>query len=400
MGKGGSSCNDRPNLSLDTPGEIALQLPQEKSGFKITERGDLTLVVPSKLKHEWEEHERPYRSVILDKNGKVVSSGFPKFGNLGEPSFVDHQAILNTALESDKEIWMTEKFDGSLAIRSVIDGKVVFRTRGTFDGGPFAEPMRRIAEERYPALLDPKMEPDKSLLFEFVSPDPEFRIVIRYEQDDLVLLGSVDHDDLALANRKEIETLAEAYNLNMVNTTTLPNDIDALVEQVSEWEDREGVVVRCNEGQVLIKVKALPYLALHRLQSHLTAKNIRQHCEAHGVQKVEDFQKIIFDMGGDWEMVKDAGPLVEQYLEGKRQSTAELHALTDRTNAAKRQYPDRKSFAVEFARHLESHERGIAFLLLDGKNEQAASAMDKITLDNCFAQAEVEDEVRSELLDA
>lgn len=93
---------------------VRLPLPSEEQGFNIVSRDGLSLIFPRKdMKRQgkdWQEDERPYRSVIVDEDGYVRSIGLPKFYNVGEHEGDTER--LAAALEAGREVWLTEKVDG------------------------------------------------------------------------------------------------------------------------------------------------------------------------------------------------------------------------------------------------------------------------------------------------
>jgi len=129
---------------------IRLPLPRPDQMLCVRDLGDgRSMILPTKEKLEWEVAERPYRSVIVDTAGYVLSTGFAKFGNHGEPCFADADRALDRAIADGSAVLVAEKLDGIQAVRSVIDGVVIFRTRASADGSVFAEHMRAVAAERY-----------------------------------------------------------------------------------------------------------------------------------------------------------------------------------------------------------------------------------------------------------
>ncbi len=288
----------------------ALEVPGPDRGFEHTwsEDGTRLLVVPTKTgkRHhsEWPEEERPFRSLMLDpRAGRALSVGFPKFFNYGEAE--EDTELLEATLASDEPVWFTGKIDGSLVIRSVIDGEVHMRTRGMQGLGEFAELAERVVAEKLPILADPDFEPDASLLLELVSPD--FRLVIDYPEDGMTLVGAVDHATLRLWDVPELQRLGTENGIPVAEMVELPRDPEALTDVVRAWRDREGVVASCAEGQVLVKVKASEYLARHRLRFAVSARIIREICIERDVRSLEDFGKFLEEQNADWELSPTRG---------------------------------------------------------------------------------------------
>ena len=265
----------------------------DKSEFKTVEDEGLTLVFPKKNKWDWTREERWLRSVVVDAKGRIVSTGWPKFGNYGE--FQNDTRRLNEALASDAPVRFTHKEDGSLCIRDIVNGRVMMRTRGTMFGGQqdedgtpsFGDRFCAVAEKKYPRLIDPAwFDAGISLLFEYVAPGNQ--VVVRYPEDDLILIGMLVHEPRGPKGRPmrpfivpwgEMAEFARKEELNLVSLKELPSTPAALLEEVKDWRT-EGVVVRCpdpdtgNEDQILVKVKSAWYLANHRMKHSMNYQRI------------------------------------------------------------------------------------------------------------------------------
>lgn len=380
---------------------LSFSLPEQERGFSHFQLDDLVLVIPRMgakfAAADWPPEERPYRSLILDTTSEqAVSAGFPKFGNYGE--FADDTAALEAALAGEEEVWFTAKMDGSLAIRSVIAGEVVFRTRGTFDGGPHGPAMRAVAAARYPLLLDPQFEPERSLLFEFVSPD--FWIVLPYPEDDLILLGAIEHASLRQADLPELKELATVNGLHLIETYTLPREPTELLATINAWRGKEGIVARCASGQVLVKIKAAQYLQLHRLRFGLTARVVREICLEIDIQQESDFERYLAEQGGDWEIAQEARPLVAIFLHARARAHFRFESLkTEIPGRIEAVGGSKKRFALEFALALPAAEKAAAFSLFDGEPEQAYRGLERAALNEDFLAAETADAEAERLVD-
>jgi hypothetical protein len=353
-----------------------------KDDFIQQRRGNLILIGPSKTKHTWARDERVYRSLIVTDDGRVVSSGFPKFGNFREPGFGDCDRTLIEALENNGRVYVTEKLDGTLCIRSVVNGEVMLRTRMTFDGGEYGPRMRAVAQEKYPKLLDPgfpKEFANHSLLFEYVSNLPEFANVIRYPEEDLILIGIVNHQTLQVEPWQATKKFADKHGFKVPPTYPVPRRVDELVYMVSKWNDKEGVVVRAEyEGSAMVKIKSPAYLALHRIRHKFTRASIFRMCEEWQVMKHEDFWQR-FDSNAliDWELRAAINDVLDSYFSlgalAKRLAADLLHNV----DILRLSGVDRKTFAVEYASKADPVTRKALFLLWDEKLNDAVQLLKK-----------------------
>lgn len=350
----------------------------DRKSFYIQEMDDYTFIHPKQNKWDWSEDELLLRSTAVDRQGLVVSSGWPKFFNAGERPAND--AHLDAALNNGEEVFFTEKLDGTLIIRSVLpDGRVIFRTRGTWDGGDFGALARSIATTRYPALLDPTLMPDWSLLFEYVG--PANLIVIAYSQEELWFLGAIRHADAHLMPVDQAQAFAREYGLRCVPLIELPRNLKGLQQAVRDWSDREGVVVRLHRGQLLIKLKSARYLALHAMRANMSYALIVEYARGAEVKTDEELEAGLRELGYDYELCQIAKGHFRSYLEHLARSEAawataqQLHAdflaqANDPATPPADERERRKRFAMQ-ATSQRDPLRAVLFALYDARPERA-----------------------------
>jgi hypothetical protein len=358
---------------------MSLTVPGREAGFRHVRCQWGTLVLPTANKHHFHDSERWFRSMIVSDHGQVLSVGFPKFGNKGEPLSAEAERVIAQQLPSG-DVWITDKVDGSLMIRSVIDGQVVLRTRGTADGGPMRQALWRAASQ-YPKLSDPAWEPGRSLLFEFVSPDPKLRVVVRYSAEDVTLLGAVDHATLRLDDQASLTDLAASADVPLVRTALVGSTMKELERTVRDWEGREGVVVRSADGQHLLKIKSASYLVAHRLRANLSVDAIRTLCVREDISDLDGFLELMRRGGADWEILRDARPVAQAVVDARvraRERTAELDGEVDMACITA---GSPKAAAAQLREQLPPEEHQAALLLLDGRYQAARSALESTLLD-------------------
>lgn len=368
----------------------ALAAKLKNKGFMVKEQkeGGYLLVHPSRGKYDWEADELPFRSVVLDgATGRLLSSGWPKFFNQGE--WPDHDAAIAAELESGQAV-ITHKHDGSLIIRSVLpSGRILFRTRDTFDGGKFAPLAEAVARARYPALLDPTVWPHGSLLFEYVGAGNQ--IVVRYEgDDDLVLLGAAIHGDTTVTylSYEALGDVASINGLHLVETYDwAAGAVAGVLSLVQEWDKAEGVVVRSRDGQTLLKVKSAWYFAQHALRWHVNLESIARFCIDGGITDEPTFLEKLTANGWDYETAVTAVGYFREYqtrraqtneIKGKAQAfLAAFDAETSGTFADERER--RKAFASRVFHPAAGEEvrdlRPYLFLTYDSKNDKMEATL-------------------------
>ena len=278
---------DRPYIVIQKRRkQRKLEVP---AGFALRQQGSLTLTLPDKQRGLWPQPQRIFRSLIYDRRHQVVSCSLPKFFlQQQDPEYrAEAERLLGAGTGAGAGLQATVKYDGSLLIRSVIRGQVVFRTRSSFDGQHYQQLAEVVAAERYPILLDPDFAAQCSLHFEFVS--PKQRIIINYSQPDLVLLGAVDHQTLRLAEYAELEDLSQQFRLRLTEAwplEQLPKDIQALQELIDQNLEIEGLVLRWAPGR-LLKVKSTRYELAQEQRYQLHPRKIYRLCRDKNIQSPE-----------------------------------------------------------------------------------------------------------------
>ncbi len=357
----------------------------DRKEFNIQSKGNIHLVSPKRNKWDWTEEEKWMRSIIVDDNGYIKSCSFPKFGNYGE--FKDDSLKLDRALESGDTVRFSHKEDGSLCIRSVIDGKVVLRTRGTIDGGfgfeerpSFNSLFTETAEAKYPIILNPNWMSDVTLLFEYVS--PKNQIVIKYEEADLVFIGVVEHFNPKLWVWQELIDLANKFSLNLVKLYTLPKTPKDIIEEINTWHV-EGVVARINNDQTLVKIKSSYYFAQHRMRFSLNYSTLYEIVSSFNIKNEEDLVNFFRKKGYDWELVESAKNIFSEIQESRKLANSLLEEAKIKYNNLIKQLDGEygeKEHRKNFAQKATQEKQIIKTLmfLLYSKNKN--SIHDKISL--------------------
>lgn len=311
---------------------------QQKPDFTVDERDGRLLIKPVKIKHTWTKDELCLRSLLTDKDGVVLSAGFPKFMNWGENAAED--AITSNLLATSRRILFTEKLDGSLIIRSVIGGKTHLRTRGNFDLGEAFQAVLNLAAAQYPDVLDPTVgRSDSSYLFEYTGPDNQ--IVLSYAKPELTFLGRVDHSNLRFYDEGTFST-------PRVTTVALSTTTGKEAQQAIYSRERtEGVVawLQREDGSIhLCKFKSAWYLRAHALKSFATPDRIRDYAWANGFETSQAFVDGLMRDGVDYESAVDKVPIFEDFVKQRDERVLRLDCARRVADPIKG-LPDRKAKA-------------------------------------------------------
>lgn len=248
-------------------------LPRAVDGFRLREQGSLTLITPEG-RADWREEWRIMRSLCIDRNGDIVSLGLPKF--------FDADRAPEDAADADADLAagraeVTRKLDGRLLIRYCRRGAVQWRTRADFGAESVGVDLAAL-RAAHPALDDAESFATHSLLFEFRS--PATRVILPVAAPSLTLIGAVDHADAFLEDRATLTEMATQLGVPLVEAIDPPRSLAALTARVeADALDYEGVVVRYDGGQRLVRVKSRAYHLAHRMRFTLHPSRIVSACE-------------------------------------------------------------------------------------------------------------------------
>ncbi len=362
-------------------------LPSE---FKTIEQDGEILVVPTRgvgnsTWYDW--NSRWLRSMHLSEDGTIISCGWPKFMNLNEgvgEYKVTEKDILDRA---GKDLIATLKIDGSLLVRFVHNGKVRFRTRGSL--GVFVDNAHEVKQfcEENPRLLDPKLLPGLSVLFEWVSPDNQ--IVIKYKQPHLFLTGAVVYDRnrpwhdarLRLLSMKELKQIQEDLEVELVHHYELhsKSEVADLIQDLQTNREIEGFALRFDNEQQLVKVKGEHYFILHALRSNLTTNKLIELWICWNRPKYAEYAQEFISIY-DYECWTWAMPAVSSMFDGVREANgivAHVKAFVDGNS-----YLPRKEFALLSQKRFNQLRLALCFTFYDHR-EVENKTWSKLVIQHC-----------------
>jgi len=214
---------------------------------------------------ENDEHAilREARGLIFDSvTGRVIARRFHKFFNLGEREDV-------MEIDLSKPHVIMDKLDGSMITPVPMqDGSIRWGTKmGVTDVAMQAE-VFVAKNSNYVEFAAKCIEREITPIFEWVS--RQQRIVVDYEQDNLVLLAIRDNYTGEYFSRLELECLSGAWNIPLVGVynDNWRKDQASLIEFVRGMTGIEGFIIQFEDGH-MVKLKTDEYVSLHRAKSLL-----------------------------------------------------------------------------------------------------------------------------------
>lgn len=198
---------------------------------------------------------------VFDKNG--VPTRFlmlKKFFNVNQ--IEDTQLDV---LRTKKIKHVTIKEDGSLiAFMNLPNGTIFAKTQAGFTNEQSSNAMQLYNHQKgIKEFVDDALEAGMTPLFEYVAYDN--RIVLKYAQKELRLIGIRDNDNGNYFSAAEMLYLNERYGIPAVKTMEV-NSLDELEKMMKTTTDMEGVVVEFDDEQ-LVKWKTVWYFNLHGIRT-------------------------------------------------------------------------------------------------------------------------------------
>jgi len=234
----------------------------------------------------WNDGTLVCRGLIVDDQGNVVSRPFKKFFNLGEhvlPGLPD--------IPFGEPFTAYEKMDGSLGITYPTPDGLAISTRGSFESEQAVKGTQILRKQYVDAL--PLMDPELTYLFEIIY--PENRIVVSYDEEELVLLGAIHTQSGQEVDPSDLRDLGfrQPEEWKVETLDDLPRDT----------RNFEGYVVKFQSG-LRVKVKLDEYVRIHRLVCDLTPRRIWEN-----LSEGDDIEETI--KGAPDELHKELDTLVQ-----------------------------------------------------------------------------------------
>ena len=138
------------------------------------------------------------------------------------------------------------------------------------------------------------------------------------------------------------------------------------------------------DDQILVKIKSKSYLAMHHARFLMTPKNVRELLDRERIRDMDQLRRAL-GADADWEILSWYEPFVSAYdnaLSDADSRLAEMDAFL--LTLAMRCAGDRKALAREVMAQLPDWEVATAFLLADGKEDEARDLLRSRFVDRAF----------------
>jgi hypothetical protein len=337
---------------------MKVSLPVEEGCFNITPNifcGLSCCLITPKIDAKWNKNNLFYRSLVTDKKGNVLSSGWPKFFNYEEkpdcyPKLKDHND------------WrFIDKIDGSLVICDYVNNQFSMRTRGTVSHItlPNAKDFE-LLPEKYPKIVEfLKENQHLTLLFELVTPNNV--IVVRPKEIEFYFLGAINKNGMVVVSHSDLTDIWRKIGpISMPQTYQFDNfsDLSKLDQHIKKWKGKEGIVISYNNNQNRIKLKSDWYLFCHRVKSQLNStNNLIEFYIDKKMPSDEEFYKIIeddfdyeiaFQLKEEIKKICNSGDRAKKYIDNILEMIHDIRKVESRKDQAemiKRNYQENSGYA-------------------------------------------------------
>jgi hypothetical protein len=337
---------------------MKVSLPIEEGYFNITPDefcGLYCWLITPEIDAKWNKNNLFYRSLIVDREGRVLSSGWPKFFNYGE------KPECYPKLEDYNDWRFVDKVDGSLVICDYVNGQFSMRTRGTvsYKTLPNANDFD-LLPEKHPSVVEfLKENSHLTLLFEIVTPNNV--IVVRPKEIEFYLLGAINKNGMVVVSHSDLTDIWRKIGpISAPQTYHFDNfsDLSKIYQHVKNWKGKEGIVISYNNNQNRIKLKSDWYCFINRVKSQLNSTdNLINFYIDKEMPPNEDFSKIIeteFDyeiavqLKDEIEKICNSGEKAKKYIDHLLEMIHDIRKVETRKEQAqmiKRNCGDNSAYA-------------------------------------------------------
>lgn len=188
------------------------------------------------------------------------------------------------------------------------------------------------------------------------------RVVIDYPEDNLILTGMRYNDTGFYLNYETMKNYATSWNIPVVQAVNglAVQNINLFVNQVREWDDGEGVVVRFDNGH-MVKIKTDDYVLRHKSKDSISQEKNVIDCILQDA--VDDLIPLLTPE--DSERIQR---FQTAFFESLNEVSYEMAELFKRGNEM---YSNKKDFAVKFVqKEVDPIHAPIMYAMRNGKGSK------------------------------
>lgn len=257
---------DLPNFDIDRFFDLMADRYIDLRTHAYDQRFVLANYSPSTMyEQKWTPETLVSRGIIFNyETYEILARPFDKFFNWDDSTqpYPPHGAAVRS-----------EKVDGSLGTLYAGPAGLAVASRGSFHSDQAKHATRRLndyldVDSTLASSLMSLLQNEKTPVFEIVY--PENRIVVDYgEMDELILLDVIDN----ATGKSDLTTFDELTFPWKATKTLLPQGFyDTIASDIPEGE--EGFVLYWPHSGFRCKVKSADYIALHRILTNTSAREI------------------------------------------------------------------------------------------------------------------------------
>jgi T4 RnlA family RNA ligase len=341
---------------------MILPSPEE---FKIVDcviGGDDCIFISAKnITCKWTEDNLHFRSIIIRKDDhKVINCSYKKFFNWSEQPDLSPFPL--------KNFTAVDKMDGSTLIFGIHNDQIIHRTRGTLNCEKLDNGYEiHFLKNKYPKLWEGiKDNPTLSILTEWETPN-NYIVLRRVNEPTLTLTGIIDNETLQYLPQSVLDTFAKLWEIDRP-TYYKYTSISECIEDVTAWNNREGVVLYSEDGQQLRKIKSDQYLSMHKIMHGLNSLDsvidlFLSTSKFTDYKYFYDHVKEIFDFEVAEKIKDDMRLVVDAY----NQFLIEYNKVAKVVSNVSGELFTRKDQAIHILQHYNDYRKTLAFMFLDNK---------------------------------
>lgn len=216
------------------------------------------------------------RGTVVDAEGRAVAKPFRKFFNVGERPDTQLARLITLGVPE-----VIHKLDGSMCVLYPSAGGYRFTTRGSFTSWQ-ASRATELWEKSYATERTDQLDRRATYVFELIG--PENRHVVRYDREDLVLIGVIATETGREWAYRAVAEEARRLHLPHVDAEPIRGDWQSLTQAART--NFEGFVLFWPDHDLRVKVKLEEYLRLNRIISGLSAHVVWEYLrEGTGIEE-------------------------------------------------------------------------------------------------------------------